>query len=87
MGSTLEAAISFSLIILILGLFIAYPSRLWESCQDQGITAVDEFEFRMRSDELTESKKIGGHIVYASSPELLNTMLNGVIDSIKIAGE
>ena len=86
MGSTLEAAICFSLIIIFLGIFIVYPSRLWEGCQDQGVTAVEEFKFRLKSDELTESKEIEGHIVYASSPELLNTMLNGIIDSIKIAG-
>ncbi len=86
MGSTLEAAICFSLVIIILGIFIVYPSRLWEGCQQQGITAVEEFSFRLRSDELTESKNIEGHIVYASSPEKMNTMLNGIIDSVKIAG-
>ncbi|MBO7426100.1 MAG: hypothetical protein J6U23_10505 [Clostridiales bacterium] len=86
MGSTLEASICFSLIILVLAVFIVYPNEIRHNSVLQAKTAVSEMRFRLRSEKPVEVREIDGHMVADTSPEQINTMICGIIDCIKIGG-
>lgn len=86
MGSTLEASICFSLILIILAAFIVYPNGIRRDTVIQAKTAVSEMRFRLRSEKPVEKREIDGHMVADTSPEQINTMICGIIDSIKIGG-
>ncbi|MCR5618134.1 MAG: hypothetical protein K6F83_07600 [Clostridiales bacterium] len=87
MGSSIEAAICFSLILLLLTIFIVYPNKLRSECVRQAGTAVKEIEFRKKSEKVIDTRNIGGVDTVDTSPEQLNTMLNGIIDSIRIGSD
>ena len=87
MGSSIEAAICFSLILLLLTIFIVYPNKLRSECVRQAATAVKEIEFRKKSEKVIDTRNIGGVDTVDTSPEQLNTMLNGIIDSIRIGSD
>ena len=86
MGSTLEASICFSLILIILAAFIVYPNEIRKDSVVQAKTAVSEMRYRLRSEKPVETREIDGHMVTDTSPEQINTMICGIIDSIKIGG-
>jgi len=86
-GSSIEAAICFSLILLLLTVFIVYPNKLRSECVHQAGTAVKEIEFRKKSEKVIDTRNIGGVDTVDTSPEQLNTMLNGIIDSIRIGSD
>ena len=87
MGSSIEAAICFSLILLLLTVFIVYPNKLRSECVLQAGTAVKEIEFRKKSEKVIDIRNIGGVDTVDTSPEQLNTMLNGIIDSSRIGSD
>ncbi|MBO7449654.1 MAG: hypothetical protein J6U54_04725 [Clostridiales bacterium] len=86
MGSTLESAICFSLIILLLAVFISAPALIWKDSLDRGNNGVSEMRYHMKNEHLIYEYELDGYDTCDTSPELLNTMLNGIIDTIKIAG-
>ena len=86
MGSTFETAICVSLILAVLAIFVVSPVKIWDTSLENGINARDEIIFHMNNLKPCRTKQIHGHNSNDMSPEVINTMISGIIDSFKIAG-
>ena len=86
MGSSLETAIAVSLILTVLAIFAVSPIKIWDTSLENGINARDEIKFHMNNLKPCRSKEINGHSSNDMSPEVINTVISGMIDTVKIAG-
>ena len=84
MGSTLEAAITFSLVIVILTMFVVLPADIWEQSLQYAKEARAEIDFHIHNESPVSSKEIGSHQSVDCSGEQINTMVTGIIDSLRI---
>lgn len=85
MGSTIETSICFSLVLLILTVFIVFPMDTWHKCIDIGVNGVNELKFHLENDNVVSTKRIASYDSKDTCPELINTAIFGIIDSISIA--
>lgn len=82
---TIESAICFSTVLLVLTIFIVYPLELWQKSLEVGKTIVQELDYQMENDSPIASRRFGNHYSNDTCPELINTAIAGIIDSIEIA--
>lgn len=83
--STLESTICFSLVIIILSAFIVFPFDLWNKTLDKAIVIRDELIFHLENDAPVSTKSMDNYYSNDTCPELINTAIFGIIDSINIA--
>ena len=82
--STLEAAITFSLILVFLAFLITGPEALALECFDQAKDGGNEL-FHMEEDrEIFYKNRVGGVDCYDTSPERLCTYFTGVSDNFRL---
>ena len=86
MGSTLESAICFSLVLLILTMMIIFPASIWKDSRSRGIDARTEIRFHLNNRKPRSVKEMDGYESTDMSPEVINTMISGLTDAVKIAG-
>ena len=86
MGSSLETAIAVTLVITVLAIFAVSPIKIWDVSLENGVSARDEIVFHMNNLKPCRSKEIHGHDSNDMSPEVINTVISGMIDTVKIAG-
>ncbi len=84
MGSSIESAIAFSIIISMLAFIITVPINVVGDCIDNARSAMKEIEFQEENDSVISSKTIDGINVTDFCQERINTMIDGLIDSIGI---
>lgn len=85
MGSTIETSVCFSLILLILTIFIIQPIYIWDDSLKGGINIRDELVFHMKNDKPVSTKLIDDYYSTDTCPETINTALAGIADAISIA--
>ena len=82
--STLETAIVFSLILIMLTFMITGPEAIaldsFECARDGG----NELFFLERDREVAERNYVGGVVCYDASPERLCTYLTGISDNFRL---
>ena len=82
--STLESAISFSLILIMLTFMITGPEAIaldsFECARDGG----NELFFMECDREVAHKNIVGGAVCYDASPEKLSTFLSGISDNFRI---
>lgn len=84
MGSTIESAMCFSLVLLLLTVFIVYPVDTWKKCIGIAMDNYEELTFHIENSEAVSSKNIDGYESTDTCPELVNTAISGIIDSVNI---
>lgn len=82
---TIETAICFSTVLIVLTIFIVYPLDLWHKTLEGGKIIVQELDFHFENESAVSTKRFGNHYANDTCPELINTALAGLIDSIEIA--
>ena len=85
--STLESAIVFSLILVLLSFMITGPEAIaldsFECAKDGG----NELFFMERDRDVAYSYYVGGAVCYDTSPERLCTYLSGISDNFRLLYE
>ncbi len=82
--STLEAAISASVILVFLSFLVTGPETMALDAFDLAKEGVTETRYFLDEDGLMDSRHIGGVSVYNTSPEKLNTYLSGISDNYRL---
>ncbi len=82
--STLEAAISVSVILIFLTFLVTGPESLALDALDEAVDGVHETRYFLDEDGLMDSRVIDGTHVYNTSPEKLNTYLAGISDTYRM---
>ena len=84
MGSTIEAAIAISLVLVIITALILGPEDVCiRACEDLNC-GMAEIEFEMNDSEVASFREIGGVTVSDASPERLCTFLSGLSDNFRL---
>ena len=82
--STIEAAITFSLILVMLAFMVTCPEAIaldsLECARDGG----NELFFMERDKDIADKVIVGGACCYDTSPEKLCTYLTGVSDNFRL---
>ena len=86
MGSSLESAICFTAVLALLAFFIVCPTRIREDALISGKNARDEIIYHMNDRKPIRTKRIGKANCNDISPEVINTMIIGIVDMVKTAG-
>lgn len=82
--STLESAICFSLIILLLSFMITGPEAIALESFDVAKDGGNELFYMEADDEVISKNTVRGVICYDTSPEKLCTYLTGLSDNFKL---
>ena len=85
MGSTIESAICFSLVLSILTIFIVFPVETWNTCGDIAVDLYEELSFHMDNSNPVSVKDFDDFYSTDTSPEVMNTAIAGILDSVNIA--
>lgn len=82
--STLESAIAFSLIIIMLSFMITGPEAIaldsFECTKDGG----NELFYMEEDDEVLKEHYVGGAVCYDATPERLCTFISGISDTYRL---
>ena len=82
--STIESAIAFSLVLIMLAFMITAPEALaldsFERAKDGG----NELFFMERDEDIADKVIVGGVDCYDTSPEKLCTYLSGISDNFRL---
>lgn len=82
--STLEAAITFSLILVMLAFMVTGPEAIaldsFECAKDGG----NELFYMERDKDVADKNLVGGVYCYDASPEKLCTYLTGISDNFRL---
>ncbi|MCR4688586.1 MAG: hypothetical protein K5745_03435 [Saccharofermentans sp.] len=82
--STLEAAISMSVILVFLTFLITGPETLAIDTFEEAIDGANETRYYLDDDGLMDSSVMDGINVYNTSAEKLNTYLTGISDNYRL---
>jgi len=82
--STCEAAITFSIVLMMLTFLILAPQQIASNALNDCRDLCEEICFYMDDTDIYSEDEIDGVTVYGTSPEKLNTMLTGLSDSYRI---
>lgn len=87
MGSSVESAICFSLVFSILTMFIVFPVDTWSKCIDIALDSYEELSFHMDNSSPVSVKEFDEFYSTDTSPELINTAIAGILDSVIMVKE
>ncbi len=82
--STLESAIVFSLILVMLSFMIAGPEAIMLDSFDCAKDGGNELFYMEQDKEVMEKNYVHGTVCYDTSPEKLCTYLTGLSDNFRI---
>ena len=82
--STLETAITFSLILILLTFMITGPEAVALDSFDCAKAGGNELFFMERDEEILKKNLVDGTDCYDASPEKLCTFLTGVSDNFRL---
>ena len=82
--STLETAIVFSLVLVMLAFFVTAPETTALEAFDDCRYGFEESEFQNKDIKLLTERKIGSAVSYDVSPERLCTYLTGLSDNFRL---
>lgn len=82
--STLETAIVFSLVLMLLSFMVTAPESTALEAFDDCKYGFEECDFQNKDRKLVMEKKIGTAVSYDVSPERLCTYLTGLSDNFRL---
>ena len=82
--STLESAIVFTLILMMLSFMIAGPEAIILDSYDCAKDGGNELFYMEQDKEVLEKKYVHGVVCYDTSPEKMCTYLTGLSDNFRI---
>ena len=82
--STLETAIVFTIVLLLLTFFVTAPESTAMAAFDDCRYGFEESAFQNRDKTLLTERKIGTAVSYDASPERLCTYLTGLSDNFRL---
>lgn len=82
--STLESAISFSLILVMLAFLITFPEAVALESFSKAKEGGRELYYMERDKEIAYKNPIGDVVCYDTAPEKLCTYLSGISDNFRI---
>ena len=82
--STLETAITFSLILILLTIMITGPEAIALDSFDCAKAGGDELFYMEKDEEIFKKNPVNGNDCYDVSPEKLCTFLTGVSDNFRL---
>ena len=84
MGSSLETAIVFSLVLAFLCFLIAGPEKLILETLEDADNGMRELEYELHNRDIISSRNVDGVVVYSASPEAFCTVLSGISDNFTL---
>ena len=82
--STLESAITFSLILVMLAFIITGPEAIALDSFECARRGGNELFFMERDEDIADKVIVGGVDCYDTSPEKLCTYLSGIFDNFRL---
>ncbi|HAW16414.1 MAG TPA: hypothetical protein DCW41_06915 [Clostridiales bacterium] len=84
MGSTLETAVVFSTVLIILTFLITAPMLICGDIRDEFLVLLEEQEQYTDNGELIREEDMGGYDLRDVGSERLNTFLTGISENYRI---
>lgn len=84
MGSTLETAITITLVLTILVFIVTKPEDLCLTAVDFARDGLSEISFYVDESKITDFKAMDGYLVSSVSQERFCTYISGLSDSYKM---